>query len=272
MDSPELKYQNLQNILKALGRVLIAFSGGVDSTLLLKVAKDILGDDVLAVTVSSETTPRCEQQDAICFAKASDAEHLLVKSHEMDLPEFVKNPLDRCYICKKSRFSDLLKLAHEKGFPYVADGENHDDQSDYRPGSRAAQELGIRSPLKAAGLTKAEIRLLSKKLNLPTWDKPAYACLASRIPYHSPITAEKLRQVDEAEEFLRGLGLSPQLRVRHYNDTARIECEPKDIPKIAESTLRSHIVTHFKSLRFKFITLDLEGYHMGSLNPDRSSV
>jgi uncharacterized protein len=191
---------------------------------------------------------------------------LLVETHELDIPEFVGNPKDKCYICKKSRFGRLLELARERGFNFVADGENLDDHGDYRPGIRATRELGVRSPLSEAKLSKGEIRLLSKKLNLPTWEKPAYACLASRIPYHSPITAEKLRQVDDGEEFIRSMGLSTQVRVRHHGDIARIELDQEDIPKLLDGTVRNRVVDFFKRLGFEFVTLDLEGYSMGSLN------
>lgn len=262
----ESKYRNIQNILKNMERVLVAFSGGVDSTFLLKVAKDVLGDDVLAVTAQSETTPQHELKDATRLAKALGAEHLLIKAHELDIPEFVKNPLNKCYICKKSRFASLFDLARERGFAYVVDGENLDDHGDYRPGIRATRELGVRSPLAEAKLSKDEIRILSKGLGLPTWDKPSYACLASRIPYHSPINAEKLQQVDAGEEFIRSLGIASQVRVRHYGDTARIEVEAHEMPKLIEEMIRSRVVNHFKEIGFKFITLDLEGYHMGSLN------
>jgi uncharacterized protein len=260
------KYQDLQNILKKMGRVLIAFSGGVDSTLLLKVAKDVLVDEVLAVTALSETTPRHERKDAIDLAKALGAKHLLVQTHELKLPDFVKNPENKCYICKKDRFGGLIEIAREKGYHYVIDGGNQDDHRDYRPGIMAIQELGVRSPLSEAMLSKKDIRALSKQLNLPTWDKPSYACLASRIPYHSPITPEKLSQVEAGEEFLRELGLSGQIRVRHHNEIARLEMDAQDLRQFMQSALRKRVTEFFKGLGFKYVTLDLEGYSMGSLN------
>jgi len=264
--SVEIKYSNLKNILRELGRMAVAFSGGTDSTLLLRVAREVLGDNVLAITALSETTSRSEQEGALCLARDMGVTHLLAKTCEMEIPEFVKNPRNKCYICKKSRFGMLIELAAEKEFFHVADGENRDDEKDYRPGSLAAEELGVRSPLREAGLGKSEIRALSRELGIPTWDKPAYACLASRIPYHSVITPEKLRQIDEGEEFLRELGLNPQLRLRHHGDLARIECNPEDIPKLAESILRKRVSEYFEKLGFSFTALDLGGYHMGNLN------
>lgn len=261
-----IKYHKLKDILKEMGNVLLAFSGGTDSTLLLKAARDVLGDDLLAVTAVSETTARQERAEAVRLAGMLGTAHVFIESQEMNLPEFVKNTPDRCYICKKQRYSEMLKIAGEKGFAYLADGENQDDSQDYRPGSRAAQELGVRSPLREAGLTKSDIRMISKALNLPTWNKAAFPCLASRIPYHSPVTPEKLRQIEAGEEFLRGLGTDPQLRVRHYGDTVRIELKAEDIVKMAGDVLRIQVVSYFRSLGFDFVTLDLEGYAMGNLN------
>ena len=260
------KYEHLQNILKDMKNVMVAFSGGTDSTFLLKVAKDVLKEKVLAVTALSETVPEHEKADALTFARAFGVKHLLINSEELKEPDFVKNPKNKCYICKKLRFGELVRMALTKKIAWVVDGENEDDKTDYRPGSLAARELGVRSPLREAGLTKAQIRFISKKLNLPTWNKPSCACLASRIPYHQPITPEKLRQVDKAEMFIRELDLSWQVRVRHEGDTARIEVGNEDVHKFTENHARNSIVNHFKSLGFKFIALDLEGYSTGSLN------
>jgi pyridinium-3,5-biscarboxylic acid mononucleotide sulfurtransferase len=268
MDSTDLdsKYATLQRALKNMKSVLVAFSGGVDSTLLLKVARDELGDGVLAVTASSATTAVSEKESAVRLASLLNVPHLVVESHELELSEFAGNPPDKCYVCKKHRFGELIRLAREKGFNYVIDGENADDKDDYRPGSRATRELGVQSPLQEAGLSKEEIRALSKRLDLPTWNKPSCACLASRIPYHSPITREKLAQVDAAEECIREMARDVQVRVRHYGDTARIETQPEAIPILIEQGNRERIVTCFKELGFVFVTLDLEGYSMGSLN------
>jgi pyridinium-3,5-biscarboxylic acid mononucleotide sulfurtransferase len=260
------KFDRLQAELRKMEHVLVAFSGGVDSTLLLRVASDVLQDRVLAVTALSDTTPDHEKQDAETLAKSMGVRHLLVQSQEMSLPSFVANPPDKCYICKKSRFGDLMEVASGHGIPWVVDGQNKDDDEDYRPGALAAKELGVRSPLREVGLTKSDIRSISKALGLPTWNKPAYACLASRIPYGHAITSEKLKQVDAGESFLRELDITEQVRIRHAGDTARIEVEPETIGRFMDQDVRVKVVSRLKALGFKFVALDLEGYHMGSLN------
>jgi len=262
----QIKLNALQAVLHKMGRVLVAYSGGVDSTLLLRVAVDELGDNVLAVTALSATTAQQERRDAPRLAAELGATHRFVESSELELPAFVKNPADKCYICKKHRFGALVDMADKKGFDWVADGGNLDDQKDYRPGIRAVKELGVRSPLSEVGLNKVEIRTLSKQLNLSTWDKPSYACLATRIPFGRSITPAKLKQVDAGEDYIRKLGIDGQVRVRHYGDTARIELDSTDIGILAADPRRSQVVDYFKKIGFEFVTLDLTGYTMGSLN------
>ena len=262
-------YADLKEILRKMGRVAIAYSGGVDSALLLRVAADVLQDAVIAITARSDTTPREELEDAVRFAHQIGVRHIVVETHEMRIPEFVQNPPDRCYICKKYRYDALTAIAGQHGVTIIADGENADDGEDYRPGSLAARELGVRSPLSEAGLTKDRVRALSKTLGLSTWNKPALACLASRIPYSSPITPEKLRQIDEAEAFIHSLGNIAQVRVRHFGDTARIEVDVAAMTRLMEPAVREQTISFFRRLGFVHVLLDLEGYRMGNLNPHR---
>ncbi len=265
MEPVQQKYDRLRSLLAGLNSVLVAFSGGVDSTLLLRVARDTLGDRALAVTAVSPLFPASDQREADELAERMGAPRILIPFRELLIPGFSANPPDRCYLCKRELFRLFLEKAGELGLAHVADGSNLDDLDDYRPGLRALQELGILSPLRECGLTKVEIRSLSRQLGLPSWDKPARPCLATRFPYGVEITAERLAMVERCEEFLRARGvLSP--RVRFHGDTARVEVGTEEMPRILEPAVRQSLVSFFKSSGFTYVSLDLEGFRAGSMN------
>jgi len=259
------KFTKLKETLRQMERVIIAYSGGVDSTLLLKTATISGLKEILAVTASSESLPREELSFARKMTSALNVRHEIIVTEELKDKNYSSNPPNRCYYCKKELFSKLKEIAKKENFPFILDGTNADDREDWRPGRQAAVEMGIRSPLLEVGLGKKEIREISQALGLPTWNKPATPCLSSRFPYGQKITAEALERVNRAENFIKKFGIK-ELRVRDHSETARIEILPEDFPILMDETVRAEIISFLKSLGYKYITLDLEGFRSGSLN------
>lgn len=259
------KFEQLRALFTEMEQALIAYSGGVDSTLVAKIAYDVLGDRALAVTAVSPSLLPEELEDAKIQAATIGIPHKIVQTHEMENPNYTSNPVNRCYFCKSELHDTLKPLALELGYPYVVDGVNADDLHDYRPGIQAAKERGARSPLAEVGVTKVEVRQLSQQLGLPWWDKPAQPCLSSRFPYGEEITVAKLQRVGRGEIYLRKLGWQ-NLRVRSEGDTARIELPPEQIKEFVLTNDLQTLVSAFQDFGFIYVTLDLEGYRSGKLN------
>jgi pyridinium-3,5-biscarboxylic acid mononucleotide sulfurtransferase len=259
------KEQRLRALLRGMQSAVVAFSGGTDSAYLAVVAAEELGRKALSVTADSPSYPARHRATALEIAARFGVLHEFVQTAEIDRPEYRSNPVDRCYYCKQELFTRLREIARDRGLAAVLDGNNADDRGDYRPGRKAATELGVRSPLDEAGLTKDEIRLLSRKAGLPTWDEPASACLSSRIPYHSEVTPEKLRMIEAAEEALRSLGFR-LCRVRHHDEVARLEVSREEMGRAVDPEISAEIVKALKGIGYRFVSLDLQGYRTGSLN------
>jgi len=271
----ERKQQRLFDLLHALGRVMVAYSGGADSAYLAWAAHQVLGEGALAVTADSPSLPESHKREAEALARRFGFRHEYIRTHEFEKPEYVRNDPDRCFHCKDELFSRLEELGRQRGIPHIVYGVNVDDLGDYRPGQRAARLHQVKAPLVEAGLSKAEIRELSRRAGLPTWDRPASACLASRLPYGTPVTVETVKRVERGEEALRELGFR-QFRVRYHGELARIEIAPEEMERAFNMEMTRRLVQIFKPLGFHYVTLDLEGYRQGSLNetlpaePERS--
>ena len=259
------KLGGLKEYIAGLGSLAVGFSGGVDSSLLTAVAHEVLGDRLIAVTGADASVPEREVNEAIAFCKERGIRHVICTVDPLKEEGYRNNGPNRCYFCKHGIFTEVKKIADEHGIEYMAEGSNMDDIGDYRPGLRAAAELSVKSPLREAGLTKAEIRTISRAMGLPTWSKPAYACLASRFVYGEEITEEKLRMIDRAEQFLIENGFFEE-RVRMHGNIARIEVPPADIPRLAVDGIREAVWEKFREIGFLFVTLDLKGYRLGSMN------